>query len=577
MRSPLVPWLLAALAVSGAACKGHTAVPHTTQAGASALVRAKGFVNARYEVSFAAATGGRDPDDVVVEARFTAPSGKVTRVGGFPSRGQFKVRYTPREPGLHRWSIRASEGGAEVGRGELEVSPGASRGFVHVDPAHRHRLVYEDGTTAFILGENRINVYDPTWNHENTDARTYIERMAADGMSTIRVFIFADCESEATPGGYQIGCLERAPGRFDERTAEAFDTIFDAAEAMNVDVILVAYAVGFTPAPETWRSWDDNPYSAARGGPARAPKDFFTDPALRGAAIRKLRYISDRWGASPRLLAIDLLNEPEWDGPIAENVWIPWAKDMSKAWRSFDAYGHLVTAGPVGLHWNLDGDEVPWYESPLNDTVQWHLYGREVYAPHALADAMTLKVRETWKFDKPVFCGEFAYGGEDKETYDHTHIGIWSLLMSGAGALAHSAPPFEVDSDEPMTPERARHFKVLSTFLRALDSRKVYEPQDDIRVITPGGMRVWSLATEDKADRAVWVLAPRRGYRERLPGATLAVTSPRGARYRVTWIDDTTGEPLTGGPQRLAASNDDLLLLRVPPFTMHAAARVTRE
>lgn len=577
MRSPLAPWILAATVVAGAACKGPSAVPRTSGAGEAAPSRAKGFVNARYEITFDAATGGRDPDDVVIDARFTAPSGKVTKVGGFPSRGHFKVRYTPREPGLHRWSIHAGEGGREVERGELDVAPGTSRGFVRVDPAHRHRLEYEDGTTAVILGENRINVYDPTWNYESADARSYIERMAAYGMSTIRVFIFADCESEAVPGGYQIGCLERAPGRFDERTAEAFDTIFDAAEAVNVDVVLVAYAIGFTPGPETWRSWDDNPYSTARGGPARSPKDFFANPALRRHAVRKLRYISDRWGASPRLLALDLLNEPEWDGPIPESTWIPWAEDMSKAWRSFDPYSHLVTAGPVGLHWNLDGDERPWYASPLNDTVQWHLYGKEVYDPHALGEAMTMKVRETWEFDKPVFCGEFAYGGEDKATYDHTHVGIWSLLMSGAGALAHSAPPFEIDSDEPMTPERASHFKVLSQFLRTLDPRKAYSPQEDVRVIRPSAMRVWSIATDDKGDRAVWVLAPKDGYRDRLTGAGVAVSAPRGARYRVTWIDDTTGERLAAEPERVTASDDDMLVLQIPPFTRHAAARVTHE
>ncbi len=577
MRSPLVPWLLATSIVVGAACKGPSAVPQTSGAAMVGAVRAKGLVNSRYEVTFDAATGGRAPDDVPIDARFITPSRKVIKVGGFPSRGRFKVRYTPREPGVHRWTIRAGEDGREVARGELDVAPASNRGFVRVDPKSRHRLEYEDGTTAFILGENRINVYDPTWNYENMDARQYIERMASYGMSTIRVFIFADCESEATPGGYQIGCLEPAPGRFDERTAEAFDTIFDAAEAANIDVVLVAYSIGFTPAPETWRSWDDNPYSAARGGPVESPKDFFQNPAFRGSAIRKLRYISDRWGSSPRLLALDLLNEPEWDGPIPERTWIPWAEDMSKAWRSFDPYGHLVTAGPVGLHWNLDGDERPWYASPLNDTVQWHLYGKEVYDPHALGDAMTTKVRETWSFDKPIFCGEFAYGGEDKSTYDHTHVGIWSLLMSGAGALAHSAPPFEIDSDEPMTPERGKHFKVLSTFLRQLDPRRSYIPQHDIRVIGPSAMRVWTLATDDKSDRAIWILAPREGYRERVTGAAFAVTAPRDGRYRVTWTDDTTGEPLTREPEHVTATADDMLVLRIPPFTRHAAARVTRE
>src|SRR5262249_19799730 len=157
---------------------------------------------------------------------------------------------------------------------------------------------------------------------------------------------------ESTPDGYQIGCLEPSPGRFDERTAEAFDTLFDAAETADVDVILVAYALGFTPGSETWRSWNDNPYSTARGGPDSSPRDFFSTPARRQQVARKLRYIANRWASSPRLLAIDLLNEPEWDGPIGERTWIAWAEETSRAWREVDPYAHLVTVGSVGLHWN---------------------------------------------------------------------------------------------------------------------------------------------------------------------------------------------------------------------------------
>jgi Domain of unknown function (DUF5060)/Cellulase (glycosyl hydrolase family 5) len=534
-------------------------------------------VNARHEITFDANTGGHPPDDVIIDARFTTPSGAVIKVGGFPSRGHFKVRYTPREPGIHRWSIRAGAAGREVDRGELEAIASNRRGFVRIDTAQHNRLVYEDGTTAFILGENRINVYDPTWNYEHADIRSYVERMAAYGMSTIRVAIFADCESEAAPGGYQIGCLEPSPGRFDQRTAEAFDTLFDAAEAANVDVVLVAFALGFTPGAETWRSWSDNPYSQARGGPAASPKDFFLDPTARLGAIRKLRYISDRWGASPRLLAIDLLDEPEKDGAISERVWIPWAEDMSRAWRELDPYAHLVTAGPVGLHWNVEVDERAWYASPANDLVQWHLHGKEVYDPHALADAMTRKALEGRSLDKPVFCGSFGYGGEEKPAYDHTHVGIWSLAMSGAGALANSAPPFDVDTDEPMAPERARHFKVLATFLHSLDPRQAYSPDDGVRVTAPVGARVWSLRTEDRSDRAIWILAPADGYRDRLAGATLAITAPRAGRYRVTWMNDTTGAPMSHDHDRATATDDDLLLLHVPPFTRHIAGHVTHE
>jgi len=39
---------------------------------------------------------------------------------------------------------------------------------------------------------------------------------------------------------------------------------------------------------------------------------------VREVAFERIRYVVDRWGHSQNLLAIDLLNEPEWDGEIGE-------------------------------------------------------------------------------------------------------------------------------------------------------------------------------------------------------------------------------------------------------------------
>ncbi|HVM68865.1 MAG TPA: hypothetical protein VM204_03405, partial [Gaiellaceae bacterium] len=384
-------------------------------------------------------------------------------------------------------------------------------------------------------------------------------------------------EEAETADHPRLGCLEPSAGRFDERTADAVDSLFDAAEAANVDVVLTAFGAGFDPRGRSTRGWEDNPYNRARGGPAASPRAFFDSPAARAAAARRLRYIADRWASSPRLLAVDLLYEPERDGAIPERTWIPWAEAMSRAWRAVDPYGHLVTLGSVGLHWNVRGDERPWYASAASDLVQWQLYGKEVHDPHALADAMAHKVAESWTFDKPLFCGEFAYGREDPRTYDHTHVGIWALAMSGAGALARSAPPSAPDTDEPMTPERARHFRVLSDFLRSLDPRRAYSPRADVRVLAPAGARALSLTTAARDDRAVWILAPPEGYGERVTGATLAFASPRGGRWRVRWLDDTTGERLAAEDDHVTATDDDLVVLRAPPFTRHAAARITHE
>jgi hypothetical protein len=140
-----------------------------------------------------------------------------------------------------------------------------------------------------------------------------------------------------------------------------------------------------------------------------------------------------------------------------------------------------------------------------------------------------------------------------------------------------------------MTPSRGGHFKVLSSLLRSLDPRRAYSPRGDAQIIAPDGARVWSIATDEEDDRVLWVLAPKAGYGDRVAGATVAITTPRGGRYRVGWIDDTTGDRLWserdmgGGRERqehdghlvVRASDDDVLVLEVPPFTRHAAARIS--
>lgn len=112
-------------------------------------------------------------------ATFTAPSGRVDRVGAFPARGAFRVRWAPREVGLHRYEVRALSASGAVtrtvlARGEVRATRSAARGVVRVDPTNPWRLVHEDGTPLLVLGENRMNVYDPAWNHGEVGIDEYV-------------------------------------------------------------------------------------------------------------------------------------------------------------------------------------------------------------------------------------------------------------------------------------------------------------------------------------------------------------------------------------------------------------------
>lgn len=455
-------------------------------------------VNERYELTIDAAIEAND-----VEVRVTAPSGAELVSGAFRSRGRLALRFTPREPGLHRWTVHGPHGLLE--RGAVEAVASGRRGFVHVDPTHGTRLVSEDGATTFLVGESRLDLLAGT---SARDVREKLEQASARGATTLRV----------------------SAGALDERGAEALDALFDAAEATDTDIVLLAF---------------DRP----------SQRSFFVAGPQRRDAIARLRAIADRWGSSPRLVAVDLLDEPERDG-VDEAAWIPWAVDLARAWRSFDPYGHLVTAGPVGLQWNVVDDERPWYESGANDLVQWHLFGPEVREPHEVARAVAMMVDETAALTKPVLCGALA--AVDAE---QAHVGAWSLALSGAGALVRG----------PAAPD----LRVLSRTLRSLDPRSAYAPTHDVRVVRPDGARAWSVGTVDKGDRLVWLLAPREGYGERVGDAALTINAPRGGRYRVRWIDDVTGEPIA--LETITSSDEDVLVLHAPAYARHVLARVTHQ
>jgi hypothetical protein len=491
-------------------------------------------------------------------ASFTAPNGQTLRATSFASAGRQLVRFTPTQSGLWRYEVMAPQG--VVAAGKLDVTQGKSHGFVR---ARGRAFEFGDGTPFIAIGENRINIYDPAWNWNALSIPEYVKYMAQHGMSVLRVFVVSDVQNEEK-GGVNPGVLEPELGKFDEQVAAQFDEIFRAAEQHDVYVVLVAFALGFSQ-DDAWKSWQDNPYALERGGPAATRYDFFESPAVRARAAARIRYLAARYASSPNLLAIDLLNEPEWDGAIPEVSWTSWAREMARIWDEADPYDHLVTVGSVGLHWNIEGDERDWWQSDACSVVQWHLYGKETYDVHALAAEMTRKVRETWHHDKPVLIGEFAYGGEPKPEYDHTHVGLWSAVFSGAAVLAHSAPPFTEDSDEFMTPERARHFRVLRSFLERLPA---LAPVD---ATATSGVMAWAMHGRDAA--AVWLLAPKKDYGKPTSEVRVVLRGLDRGRWRVSWVDDVTGTSLT---QSEAQQRDGTLTLHAPAFAKHIAARLER-
>lgn len=559
---PLAAALGLAVALGTGCAPGRA--PVRAPADAAARWASAAVVNHPYEVELPARPG---PLDAVGRLEVEAPSGTVATLPLFRRGDALAARFRPGEEGVHRWRLVSGDGEDRrvLFRGSVPAEDHGDPGGIR---ARGGVLVDDAGRNFRPLGENRFNVYDPTWS-DGLSIDAYLRRMASDGMNTIRVFVFTGC---GKPGAKPApGCLEPLLGGFDEAAAAQYDAIFAAAERHGVKVVLSLFAVGFTPG-DAWKGWEANPYSAARGGPARAPVDFFTAPEAREAAKRRLRYVLARWGASPALLAVDLLNEPEWDGAIPESAWIPWARDLARTWRALDPYGHPVTVGSVGLHWDIERDERPWWESPECELVQWHRYGKDVYDVHALASALVGTIRDTARHGKPVLVGEFGWGGDPAPAHDHTHVGIWAATFAGAGVLAHSAPPFTIDSDAPMTPARAAHFRALSALLRRAEVGGALAPAPDPGISLRGAR---ALALGGELSVAVWIHAPAEGYGTPVQGLSVSLGGLGAGRWLATWLDDVSGQELASAAVQVQDGTSRVALV-APTFTRHVALLLER-
>ncbi|MBN1899379.1 MAG: cellulase family glycosylhydrolase [Spirochaetes bacterium] len=513
------------------------------------------------------AISNEHPEDLVIKGIFTDPSQKKSIIKGFPCHNQYKIRFTPVITGKYSYQIELKN------KSETIISPSyefkclpsnrLKKGFLKKWSVNPHCLIFDNGGFFYILGENRMNIYDPSWNYKKKGIEDYIKYMKENGMSTLRIFIRnAENINDSIPHGY----LEQKTGCYDDTVADQIDKIIQSCEKYDLYLILTVFALGFTP-EDSFKDWGNNPYNYINGGTCKKKEDFFTNKKAIDYQEKRLEYIINRYGYSTHLLAIDLFNEPEWDCEFEEDLWIPWAIERAKFVKQIDPYNHLITLGSVGPQWNIKGHEEKWYKNQVNDMIQWHpYYGTQSY--QKIAYKMRDFIREYWDKNKPVFCGEFAWGKEDKKTYDHTHNGIWSALLSGGGVLAHSAPPFTPETDEFMTPERAKHFKSLHSFLKniAWDKNLKFKPHE---ISTPSFIKTWCLKNENYA--VFWLLDGSKKYGQLIKNTDLTIKKMADKSYIIEWWDTRKGSIVH--KQKVKAKQGSINI-KIPAFYKDIAGKV---
>ena len=374
-----------------------------------------------------------DPDQVRLDAEFTAPSGKKTVVPGFfmvdygretlgraellsaKNDGRWRVRFAPREVGRYAWRLLLADrsGKTSGGAGQFEALPGQSPGFVRRSPADPHYLAFDNGKGCFLIGHN-LPIYHSTGQLGDEAMRCF----AAAKENFNRWWMSAT--------GFGLEWAERL-GWYRQDAAARLDLVVDMAQELGLYYMLCMD----THQDFREAGWERNPFNVRNGGPCAAPADWFTDATARTYYKKRLRYTVARWGCwgySPNILCWEFGNEIEGWHKSPDAVKLPWTKEMADHLRSIDPFGHMITTS----FWTNTGPEEYWKLDNI-DIVQTHLYtNNDGGVAEQVRDCC---LRQWQRFEKPHIFAEFGIrsreGTAEKDPQGWAiHNSLWTGLVS---------------------------------------------------------------------------------------------------------------------------------------------------
>ncbi|HET7770763.1 MAG TPA: hypothetical protein VFN74_18470 [Chloroflexota bacterium] len=147
-------------------------------------------------------------------------------------------------------------------------------------------------------------------------------------------------------------------------------------------------------------------------GPGNVPAAWLTDPAQRARLVAALTPLFKRYASHPRVLAFDVMNEPEWDiwnGLIAAQPVQALVREVAAAVHaSGTAY---VTVGSAML------DGLPFWKGLGLDFYQAHWYDYMSPGQWCVWCTDYAEVQRRYALDRPLIVGEF-YAGPDVAVLD---------------------------------------------------------------------------------------------------------------------------------------------------------------
>jgi hypothetical protein len=407
------------------------------------------------------ATNCFDPDLIRLDATFTPPSGRALTVPAFwyqdysrmVTNGaevvspvgppQWRIRFTPAEPGDYTLSLNIETNGVSAGRPVTThfnvpvATPPGQHGYVRVAPDKRY-FETTDGRPLRLVGENVC------WpEHQvKSDYDAWFGAMRNAGENFARLWMAP-----------WFAGLEHTPGTLNRYNLEAawqLDYVFDLAGQNGIYLMLSFDHHGmFQVNNQNWGGsnnfWKTNAYNQINGGPCEKPNDFFTNARARTIYQKRLRYLIGRYGYSPHLLAWQFFNEIDnVFGPLNGDDVVAWHREMGQWLHAHDPYGHLVTTSLTG------GSERPEIWSlPEMDFSVYHSYDES--APGK--GAATLARSFVKDYGKPMMIGEFGVDSRSWNIASDPYLrgfrqAVWGGALGGSVGTAMSWWWQNLDKDD---------------------------------------------------------------------------------------------------------------------------------
>lgn len=408
-----------------------------------------------------------------------------------------------------------------------------------------------NGRATFVLGRNPTETSVEAFDRGFRDA-------AAAGEKIVRVHLMHGIP----PGG--------APGRVDEAWAAQWDRVLDAAERRGIAVIPV-----FTiwaqwndgSNGEYWHVWNDNPYNAARGGPAATPADLFRDTACRRAWLGWLGALVRRWQPHPCIVAWEPISEIDLVTGSTPSSAAGFAAEAARVVRAVDPRRRPLTVSLSGI---VDWPEVNG--SPAVDIVQTHPYGEHPRYAGNLDTMIVDSVRERLRrYGKPVLIGECGLDARPPAKTvtlaGRAVVGIrhalWASVVSGAmnGRMLWWEDGYDKYEHADIAGRYVDAAAPMARFVEGLSFRDL-RPADAVPspgltgAALAGGGLVVGWFRDTRCGPPEWPVRRVEGEFVTLPGA-------RGGRWSVRFTDARTGGPL-GDPVTVDARG--ALRVALPEF-----------